>query len=262
MVYKFHSDKKRYFQLQSNTSKNYILPFIGSKTWENEFVLEVGCAEGAVLSSFLEAGAQGLGIELNPHRVNLAQNFLENYIEKGQVEVIAKNIYDFDFEDVLDTKPSLIVLKDVIEHIPNQEKLVPRLMNMLAPGGRIFFAFPPWQMPFGGHQQVCDNKLLSVLPYFHLLPRNVYKWILKAAGENPRKVNELIELKETGISIERFEKIVNQNGLSILKKKAFLFNPVYEEKFGLKPRTQFKAIQNIPYLRNYLTTAMYYLIGH
>ena len=47
----------------------------------------------------------------------------------------------------------LILLKDVIEHIPDQERVIPYLKEFLKPGGRVFFGFPPWYMPHGGHQQ-------------------------------------------------------------------------------------------------------------
>ena len=261
MSFKFHNNKKAYFDLQSDTTARYILPFIAPEDhdWSKEYVMEVGCAEGAILSVFLKRGAKGIGIELRPKRIELAREFLKDYLTGGQVELHAKDIYDFTPSQ--SKKPTLIVLKDVVEHIPNQEKLIPRLSELLAPGGRIFFAFPPWQMPFGGHQQVCKNKLLSLLPYFHLLPKRMYKSILELAGEKESVVKELLEIKETGISIERFERIVNNNRMPILKKKAYLFNPVYENKFGIPPRVQSSFIDRLPGLRNYLTTGMYYLIG-
>lgn len=261
MSFKFHKNKKAYFELQSDTTARYILPFIAEKKqdWSDEYVMEVGCAEGAILSAFLERGASGVGVELNPKRIEMARDFLEEYLITGQVELFARDIYDFDPEEK--KKPSLIVLKDVVEHIPNQENLIPRLNELLAPGGRIFFAFPPWQMPFGGHQQVCRNKILSLLPYYHLLPKKIYKGILEMAGEKESTVRELLEIKDTGISIERFERIVNQNTMPILKKRAYLFNPVYEKKFGIPPREQSSIVSKLPVLRNYLTTGMYYLIG-
>ena len=38
------------------------------------------------------------------------------------------------------------------------------------------------------------------------------------------------------------------------------FNPIYQYKFNLKPRLQFKLISIMPYLRNFLTSAMYYTV--
>jgi hypothetical protein len=116
-------------------------------------------------------------------------------------------------------------------------------------------------MPFGGHQQVCLKKISSVLPYYHLLPTFIYKMLLKLFGEPKSKIDELIEIKETGISIERFERIVKKSGYSIKNKTHFLFNPIYKYKFGLNPRKQLGIITHLPYLRNFLTTCVYYTIG-
>ena len=125
--------------------------------------------------------------------------------------------------------------------------------------GKFFLAFPPWQNPFGGHQQICQSKILSKLPYFHLLPNFIYKLILK--GENEARIKELLFVKETGISIERFERIIKKENYNIDKRTFYFINPNYETKFGLKPREQNRLISSIPWVRNFFTTAMYYVIS-
>jgi hypothetical protein len=105
------------------------------------------------------------------------------------------------------------------------------------------------------------KKVTSFLPYYHLLPTGIYKTILKLFGEPKGKIIELVEIKETGISIERFERIVKKSGYSIKNKTHFLINPIYKYKFGLKPRKQAGFITHLPYLRNFLTTCVYYTIG-
>jgi 2-polyprenyl-3-methyl-5-hydroxy-6-metoxy-1,4-benzoquinol methylase len=149
------------------------------------------------------------------------------------------------------------VLKDVIEHIHNQQKLMTAMQGMLSNGGVIFFGFPPWQMPWGGHQQILKNKWLSKIPYYHLLPMSLYKNILKLANEN---VAEMEEIKQTGISIERFEKIASASNYEIVNKQHFLINPIYEYKFNLKPRQQFNFVTKLPWVRNFFTSCVYYLI--
>ncbi len=260
-MYEFHSDKNRYFQWQYDVSKNWVVPFIeldntiraGSK------VLEIGCGEAGVLKAFLDMGCVGVGIELNENRVRLANSFLAEDINQGKVKIISSNIYDID--PIRDAHQyDLIILKDVIEHIFDQEKFLKKLSQFLLPGGRVFFGFPPWQMPFGGHQQICTSKILKVLPYFHLLPKPIYRGIIKMTKERPSQLKELLEIKDTGISIERFESIVKKTGFDTIQHQHFLINPIYEKKFGLKPKKQLWPITKIPYLRNFLTTAVYYLI--
>ena len=110
-------------------------------------------------------------------------------------------------------------------------------------------------MPFGGHQQMLQGWL-GKAPYWHLLPMPLFKKLLKI---NKQYSEDLVEIKETGISIERFEKILNKTGYQILLQKHWLINPVYEYKFGWKPRKQFSWIQAIPFIRNFFTTAVYYI---
>jgi len=131
----------------------------------------------------------------------------------------------------------------------------------MAPGGVAFFAFPPWQNPFGGHQQICESKILSILPYYHLLPVPIYRFVLKMFGESDGKINGLLEIKETGISLERFEQLAIKNGYSKLLKTFYFINPNYEVKFGIKPRKLVRLFSEIPYFRNYISTCGYYMLG-
>jgi len=224
-------------------------------------VMEIGCGEGGVLQPFAAKGCFCLGVDLNPARIELANEFLQQQVSSAEMLFLYKNVYDQDFLDNYKNSFDLIILKDAIEHIPEQEKFIPYLKNFLRGGGQIFFGFPPWYMPFGGHQQVCRNKTASVLPYYHLLPKPLYKGILKLFGEHEVVIQELLEIKDTGISIERFEKIVEDSGLKIVGKQHFLVNPIYKYKFGLKPRKQSGVISAIPWVRDFLTTCVYYMVG-
>ncbi len=249
--------------MQYLTSKEYIIPFIqGSVPLKETYkVLEIGCAEAGVLKAFLEHGNTCTGIELSESRVELAKSFLPDAVESGQISFIAKDIYEVDVEGEIGHTFDIIVLKDVIEHIFDQERFIPELKKFLAPNGHIFFGFPPWQMPFGGHQQMCRNKFLMYLPFFHLLPMPVYKWVLKIGGESEKNIQNLVDIKLTGISIERFERIIKASGLHFKAKKLFFINPIYTYKFNLKVREQLSLIAKIPVLRNFVSTCAYYLIS-
>jgi hypothetical protein len=124
----------------------------------------------------------------------------------------------------------------------------------------VFFAFPPWYMPFGGHQQICRSKWLSKLPYYHLLPMRLYQQVLRWGGERAQTIQELREIKETGISIERFERILRKHNYGVLQRKIFLINPIYQYKFGWAPRSQSTWLSRLPYLRDFFSTAVYFLV--
>ncbi|RYZ52543.1 MAG: class I SAM-dependent methyltransferase [Sphingobacteriales bacterium] len=263
MALKQHKDERVRFDQQVDNSSSYVLPFISAtrdiKPGVN--VMEIGCGEGGVLKPFADKGAFCVGVDLNPLRIDIANDFLKDEVAAGNMKFVYKNVYDEDFLQEYLGFFDLIILKDAIEHIPDQEKFIPYLKNFLRPGGQIYFGFPPWYMPFGGHQQVCLNKLASVLPYYHILPKGMYKGILKMFGEPDGVVDELLEIKDTQITIERFEKIVKASGLRVLNKQHYLINPIYKYKFGLQPRKQSPIVSAIPFVRNFLTTCVYYTVG-
>lgn len=263
MALKQHKDDRVRFDQQVENSREYVLPFIATSKpiTPGTRVMEVGCGEGGVLLPFIEKGCTCLGVDLSDIRIELAKDFLAKEVTEGKVEFLSQNIYDADFLAKYEASFDIIILKDVIEHVPEQEKFVPYLKRFLRPGGQIFFGFPPWYMPFGGHQQVCRKKLTSVMPYYHILPRFLYKAILNAAGEDENVVRELLEIKDTQITIERFERIMRASGLKIMHKQHYLINPIYRYKFGLQPRKQLGFISAIPYVRDFLTTCVYYTVG-
>ncbi len=185
---------------------------------------------------------------------------MKEEIEKGLIKFICQNIYDLDFQNEFRNQFDLIVLKDTIEHIPEQEKIISYLKLLLKPGGYIFFGFPPWQMPWGGHQQICKSKLLMFLPYFHLMPMSWYKGFFKLFGETPVHIEMLVEIKETGISTRRFEKIIKNCQYTIVGRQFYLVNPIYFYKFGWKPRKQSSIIEKAGFLRDWVSTTAFYLI--
>lgn len=262
MSFAFHHDKPLYFQHQYQNSLNYVLPFINQvkPIKPNMQVLEIGCAEGGVLKAFCEMGCVCTGVELSPSKIESATKFMAQEIENKQITFICKNVYELDFKSEFQSKFDVIILKDTIEHIPNQEKIIDYLKVFLNNEGIIYFGFPAWYMPWGGHQQICKSKFLMFLPYYHLLPMPIYKVFLKMFGESDSKIQELVEIKETGIGISRFEKIVKKSNYKILNRIIFFVNPIYKLKFGWKPRVQFPFISKIPFLRDILSTTVYYTV--
>lgn len=263
MALKHHLDHKARFDQQVENATNYVLPFIEhTKTINAQSkVLEVGTGEGGVLVPFIQKGAYCVGVDLAPERIDLANDFLENEVKAAKVKFLCQNIYEPEFHNVYSKFFDIIILKDVIEHVPEQQQFIAHLTTLLRPGGQIFFGFPPWHMPFGGHQQVCRTKWVSKLPYYHILPKPIYRAILKAAGEDDNILKEMMEIKDTRITIEDFERITKKLNLKVLHQQHYLINPIYKYKFGLQPRKQWALIQHLPYIRNYLTTCVYYTIG-
>nr|MBP6456989.1 class I SAM-dependent methyltransferase [Chitinophagaceae bacterium] len=223
-------------------------------------ILEIGCGEGGVLKPFVDKGCKCLGVDLAQQRLDLANEYLAEDVAKGNVSFLNQNILEEQFLTKYKNSFDVIILKDVIEHIYEQEKFIPELRKLLKPNGVVFFGFPPWHMPFGGHQQNAVSKWASKLPYYHILPRKMYISILKKFGESDGIIDSLLEIKDTQITIERFEKIVKKSNFRIDKKQWFLINPIYKYKFGLNARKQNWLFGAVPFVRNFLTTCAYYTI--
>ncbi len=262
MALKQHKDDRVRFDQQVENSRSYVLPFIEQthKIGQGTRVFEMGCGEGGVLLPFAERGCYCLGVDLNEIRTDLAKEFLSAEIAEGKMQFLYKNVYDKDFYEQYKGSFDIIILKDVVEHLPEQEKFIPYLAEFLKPGGQIFFGFPPWYMPWGGHQQLCESKL-GMMPWYHILPKSIYKGMLKLFGENDGIIRELMEVYDTRISIERFERIIRNSGLQVKKKQHYLFNPIYKYKFGVNARKQWAPITHIPFFRNFVTTCVYYTVG-
>lgn len=257
---KRHKNRLQYFQEQEYTTRQYVIPYIEKVKCINNGVkiLEIGCGEGGNLKPFLDAGCICTGVDISEWQIKNADTYFKTHSAYTNLKLICNDIYNLKPETSFD----VIIMRDVIEHIPNQEKFMHFIKDFLATEGVIFFGFPPWQMPFGGHQQVLKNKFLSHLPYFHLLPNFFYKALLKAFRVTDDQINALFDFKATGISIERFERILRKENYYVNRRTFYFINPNYEAKFKLKPRTQLSIITAVPWVRNFFTTAMYYVVSN
>ena len=146
MAYDFHKQKEKYFTWQYENSKNFIVPFVGEyfAFGPETTVLEIGCAEAGVLKAFTDLGCRCTGIELSQDRVDLARQFMHEELSLGKIDFITRDIYDIDVEKDLNHKYDLIILKDVIEHIPNQELFISRVGDFLNPGGKVVCTCKAW----------------------------------------------------------------------------------------------------------------------
>ena len=252
-----HHNRLLYFHEQAETTEKYVIPYIEQvfPLREGLRVLEIGCGEGGNLKPFLDRGFHCTGIDLNKAQIENAKVFMADHPHLDKLTLIAEDIYNIEPAPF-----DLIILRDVIEHIHNQERFMGFLKRFIAPGGVVFFGFPAWMMPFGGHQQVCISKL-SKTPFIHLLPAKLYAWLMRKAGESEGTIEALLEIKETGITIERFERILKHENYRTLVKTLWFIQPNYEVKFHLHKMRVWPVLRALPWIRNFYTTAGDYVVG-
>jgi len=261
-MFAYHQSASTYFRYQYESTKAYIIPLIEEKLALNAHtkVLEIGCGEGGNMLCFAELGCQCVGVDLDISKIEAGKAFYSKGDYSNQVLFIGDDIYNQEaaYRNAFD----VILLKDTIEHIHNQQKLITFMQLMLKNDGIIFFAFPPWYMPFGGHQQMMDKKWAGLIPFTHLLPGFLYPSFLKIMGEPKNKIESFLEIKETGLSIENFEKYISNAKLKTIKRLLYFINPNYKWKFNLAPRLVNSFLAKIPWIRNFYTTTAYYMVGN
>ena len=124
----------------ANTLK-YVIPFIEAHTKlvEGTRVLEIGCGEAGVLKAFTDKGCVGVGVELDAPRLVFAREWMQAEMEAGKITFVEKDIYLVKTQEEFNGGFDIIILKDVIEHIHDQPKLIAWMKTFLNPGGIIFF---------------------------------------------------------------------------------------------------------------------------
>lgn len=251
-------NREKYFMEQNYTTEMYVIPYINKlfPITSNMIIAEIGCGEGGNLKPFLDLNCKVVGIDISENKISNARKLLSSHPGNSNLMLITKDIYQIN--PIVLPLFDIIIMRDTLEHIHDQGAFLKHLSKFIKPSGKIFFAFPPWRMPFGGHQQICNSSFLSRLPYFHLLPNVLYVGILKLFGEGKDKINTLLEVKETKISIIGFKKMLANGSFKIDSELFYMVNPNYEIKFNLKAR-KLPIILNIPFIREFFITTYYCL---
>ena len=163
---KRHQDRKQYFIELANTARNFYIDYLNQqrKLTGTERVLEIGCGEGGNLLPFSELGCTVYGLDIDTAKIENAEKFYAEFNTKGSPAKF--ECLDFTTAKKPESEEErydIILIHDVIEHIepPYKKSFFENAKCYLKKDGLLFFAFPVWQMPYGGHQQICSSKLSS-----------------------------------------------------------------------------------------------------
>lgn len=254
---KRHNDRRAYFYELALTTQRHIMPYIDR--WKPAApgmdVLELGCGEGGNLLPYARRGCRVTGVDLCAGRMEQARVFFAEAGTEGRF--VCADITEWgDGECGFD----LIIMHDVIEHVAYKRGAMERARRLLKPGGRVFVAFPSWPMPFGGHQQIARSRIVSHLPFVHLLPSRCYRQLLYACGEGQDTVAELMAIRSTRCTIAAFAAIARGVGFVVEDVTPWLVNPHYEAKFGLRPRRLPTLLCRLPAVRDVLASSCFFML--
>ena len=101
-----------------------------AKVSKNDVVYDLGCGDGRiVVTAAKKYGATGIGVDLNPERIEEANaNAKEKGVEK-KVKFYEGNLFDFDFSKA--SVLTLYLLPDV------NLQLMPKILKEMKPGSRV-----------------------------------------------------------------------------------------------------------------------------
>lgn len=256
-----HKDRRLYFKELANTSRGFYIDYV--EKWipvdGKTKVLEIGCGEGGNLLPFAERGCQVTGIDINEQQISNAWQYFKENNQNG--EFIVSDFLLVPIPETDEGKFDIVLVHDVIEHIetPYKIQFLLHLKNFMLHDAIVFFAFPAWQMPFGGHQQICRHAV-SKMPFIHLLPMWAYRFLLSKTGEAESTIEELMSIKRSQMPIERFEKLIRETGMQVMHRTLWAINPHYHQKFGLRPLRVVWPFTDIRFLRNFYTTSVWYVL--
>ena len=122
-------------------------------------VLDVGCGHGVVSLSLAPRVRSVLGIDPSTQSIEKAKAEAELKGIKN-ARFLAMSAYDLDVAEKYD----VVILSDVLEHVPDQPKLLQKCIEQIAPGGVLYVNTPNKWFPIEPHFN---------LPFLSWLPKSL-----------------------------------------------------------------------------------------
>jgi SAM-dependent methyltransferase len=104
-------------------------------------VIDIGGASGYVGDAIVDAGASSLTVEYDWDQIVEHGRRLQHGV---QGDGLSLPIFDVAFD--------VAYSSNVLEHVPDPEKMLEEMVRVVCPGGLVFVTFTNWLSPWGGHE--------------------------------------------------------------------------------------------------------------
>ncbi|MEE2887099.1 MAG: class I SAM-dependent methyltransferase [Planctomycetota bacterium] len=109
-------------------------------------ILEIGCGAGGMLGPLSNFG-NVTGIDISHEYTRFCQ-------KRGYERVVTGSGYELPFRS---NSFDMVALFDVIEHIPDDQKVLEEVRRVLKPGGQVFISVPAYQFMFSQNDRVAHH---------------------------------------------------------------------------------------------------------
>ncbi|MGH3133081.1 MAG: class I SAM-dependent methyltransferase [Gaiellaceae bacterium] len=246
-----------YFEYQRIVCRDVVLPWLERRLeLEGLVVGDFGAHHGGMVDALRESGrvAGAIGLELSEDVVASSPFVADEHfrLEAADVLALGPDIPKFD----------VVLLHDVLEHIPDYDRALRAVHCSLARDGHVFVSFPPYYSAFGGHQQYARG-LARFTPFVHLLPARLFYRVARP-GEQEYMTAEgahedLVSVRSTRLTLGAAERAFSSSGLQIVDRELFLVRPEYTVRYELKARGA-GVLGKLPGVRELGVNGAFYLL--
>jgi 2-polyprenyl-3-methyl-5-hydroxy-6-metoxy-1,4-benzoquinol methylase len=246
-----------YFDYEVAIGKETLLPWL--KRHLNLAGLTVGdfgCHQGGVLEALRRFGyvKGGMGFDLDEPSIRNSPFVQDNDFSLHIFDLTQLRPQQYQFD--------LILIRDVLEHIPNHLDVLKIAKSCLAPGGSIFISFPPYYSPFGGHQHEASNWMRAV-PFLHYLPKETFFSMVQTKDtlymDRNSSLEDMHSVADTRMTLAKAERTFREAGMRIQAEEHFLLRPEFKIRYGI-PQCSNGPLSKVPILREIATMGVYYLL--
>jgi 2-polyprenyl-3-methyl-5-hydroxy-6-metoxy-1,4-benzoquinol methylase len=119
------------------TYMHYTLDYITQNILQNQKIIDIGCGDGYLLNNLRIEGVKKFGIDLSEKAIKFAEAFNTDTIFNNQ------SVYD------INEQFDLVVLNEVIEHIPDNEiyQFMDQIKRIVNRNGKIIITVPSIDIP-------------------------------------------------------------------------------------------------------------------
>jgi len=246
-----------YFEYQRRVCIEVVIPWLGARLDLTGFdVGDFGAHQGGMLDALRDSGlvASGVGLELSAEVV-------------ASSPFVGDDRFRLEVTDVMAREPDapmfdLVLMHDVLEHIPEYEGAVMAVARALRPGGYLFVSFPPYYSPFGGHQHLARGRVRNI-PFLHVLPRRLFSRVARPTANEYMSAEgvreDMVSVREAKLTLGGAERAFARAGLVLVDRDLFLMRPEYTLRYGVKTRRA-GVLGRLPLVREALVGGGFYLV--